>query len=85
MLNWGQYYAFLLDVPYKRETFKGENFRKLVKNMIFAEKTFADFSLVPRQRMPHSQILWRELLQIATKLQNLQSFLPHKFPAIRYV
>ena len=25
-----------------RETFEGENFRKLVKNTIFAEKTFAD-------------------------------------------
>ena len=34
----------------QRETIEGENFRELVKNMIFTEKTFADCSLVLRQR-----------------------------------
>ena len=34
----------------KQETFQGENFRKLVKKTIFAEKTFADCLLVSCQR-----------------------------------
>jgi len=41
--------------------FEGENFRKLVKNTIFAEKTFADCSLLLHQRTPRSQISRRKL------------------------
>ena len=36
--------------------FEGENFHELVKNTIFTEKTFADCSLVLRQRTPRPQI-----------------------------
>ena len=35
------------DVTVKQETFEVENFYELVKNMIFAEKTVVDCSLLP--------------------------------------
>ena len=44
-----------------QETFEGENFHELVKNMTFAEKTYADCSFLPHQCMPSSQILRRKL------------------------
>ena len=44
-----------------------ENFHGLVKNTIFAEKTFADCSLLQRQRMPHPQISRRKLSRIVTR------------------
>ena len=44
-----------------------ENFHGLVKNTIFAEKTFADCSLLQRQRTPRPQISRRKLLRIVTK------------------
>ena len=44
----------------------------------FAEKTFADCSLLLRQRMLCPQISRRKLLQIATKLQNSGQFSPSK-------
>ena len=59
-------------------TFEGENFHKLVTNTIFGEKTFADCSLVPCQRMPRPQILQRKLLRIATNLRNSWKFYPSK-------
>ena len=55
-----------------------ENFHKLVKNKIFAEKTFTDFSLVPRQRTPCPQISLRKLSRIATKPRNSRKFSPLK-------
>ena len=57
-----------------------ENFRELVKNTIFTEKTSADCSLLPCQRTPHSKISQRKLSQIATKLAkvfSLESFPLH--------
>ena len=68
-----------------QETFEGENFCELVKNVIFTEKTFVDCSLLPHQRTPLPQILQRKLSRIATKPQNLQKFLPRKFLIIRYL
>ena len=53
--------------------------------MIFVAKTFTDCLLLLCQMTPHPQILRRKLLRIATKLQIHQSFLPQKFPAVRYV
>ena len=50
--------------------------------MILAEKTFADCSLLPCQRMPCFQISRRKLLQIATKPRNSRNFLHRKFLAI---
>ena len=68
------------------ETFEGENFHDLVKNTIFVAKTFADCSLLPCQKTSHPQILqcWKKLSQMATKRKICRSFLPWKFPAIRY-
>ena len=51
-----------------------ENFHELVKNTIFAEKTFADCLLLPCQWMPCPQISQRKLSQIATKPQNSRKF-----------
>ena len=59
-------------------TFKGENFRELVKNMIFLEKTFTDCSLLPCQRTPRPKFCRGKLLCIATKPQNLRNFSPSK-------
>ena len=50
----------------------------MVENMIFVEKTFAECSLVPCQRMPHLQISRRKLLLIATKSWNSRKFSPSK-------
>ena len=44
--------SFSLDSTVQWGSFKGENFCEFVKNMIFAEKTFVDCSLLPCQRMP---------------------------------
>ena len=44
------------------------------KYMIFAEKTFTNCSLLPRQRTPRPQISRRKLLQLATKLRNSRTF-----------
>ena len=55
-------------------TFEGENFRKLVKNTIFTEKTFTDCLLLPRQRTPRPRISREKLSRIATKPQNLRKF-----------
>ena len=60
------------------ENFQGRNFHKLVKNTIFAKKTFADFLLVPRQRTPCPQISLRKLSRIATKPRNSRKFSPLK-------
>ena len=46
--------------------------------MIFGEKTFADCSLVPRQRMPHPQISQRKLSQTVPKPRNSRRFSPSK-------
>ena len=51
--------------------FRGENFCGLL--------AFA----TPKNAMP--QISRRKLLQLATKLRNLQKVFPWKFPAIRYL
>ena len=59
-----------------RETFEGENFRKLVKNTIVAEKSFADYMLLLRQRTVHSQILQRENSHKTVKIY--ERFLPWK-------
>ena len=42
------------------------------------EKTFANCSLLPRQRMPRPQISRRKLLRIAPKPRNLQNVSPSK-------
>ena len=62
------------------------------KNMTFAEKTYADCSLLPHQRMPSPQISRRKLSWIATHSQKFshnceicESFLPQTFPAIQYI
>ena len=40
----------------------------------FCGENFRECSLLPCQRMPHPHILWRKLLQIATKLRNSWKF-----------
>ena len=59
----------------QRKTFKGENFRELMERTVFAEKTFADCSLVPLV-MPHPyKVSRRKLSRIAsTKPRNSRSF-----------
>ena len=59
-----------------RETFEGENFRELVKNTTFAEKTYADCSLLPHQHMLSPQTSRRKLSRIAAQLRNLRKFSP---------
>ena len=59
-----------------RETFEGENFCELVKNTTFAEKTYADCSLLPHQHMPSPQISQWKLSRIAAQLRNLRKFSP---------
>ena len=49
-----------------------------MKITIFVKKISADCSLLPCQRMPCPQILWRELSQIATKPRNSRKFSPSK-------
>ena len=61
-----------------------ENLREFVKNMVFAEKTFADCSLLPCKRMPHPKFHGQNFHVLATKPQIRESFLPRKFSAIRY-
>ena len=58
--------------------FEGENFRELVKNTIFTEKTFTDCSLLPRRKTASPQNFAEKLSQIATKLWNSQKFFPSK-------
>ena len=60
----------------KWETFEVKT--ELVKNTIFAEKTFTDCSLLPCQRMPRPQISQRNLSRIATKPRNSCKFSPLK-------
>ena len=50
-----------------------------MKNIIFVEKTFADCSLLSRQRMPCQQISQRKLSRTPTKPWNSR-----KFSAIQY-
>ena len=50
----------------------------LYSGKLSREKTFADCSLVLRQRMPHSHISRRKLLRTSTKPQNLRRFSPAK-------
>ena len=56
--------------------FWGKFFCKLVKNTIFAEKTFTDCSLLLCPRMQRPQISQRKVSRIATKSQNLCKFSP---------
>ena len=55
-----------------------ENFCKLVKNTIFTERSFADCSLLLRQRTPCPKILQRKLSRMATQPRNLRKFSPSK-------
>ena len=63
----------------KWETFEGENFRELVKNMLFM-----DCSLLQHQRCHAPKFCGEKLSRIATKPWSRESFLSQKFPAIRY-
>ena len=58
-----------------RETFKGENFRELVKKR-FLWKNICGLLPLPRQWMPCPQIMWRKLSRIATKPRNSRTFFP---------
>ena len=62
----------------KWETFEENFFCKLVKNTIFAEKTFTDCSLLLCPRMQRPQISQRKVSRIATKPQNSCKFSPSK-------
>ena len=66
------------------KTFEGKDFRKLVKNTIFTLSQIAQFCRTKGRHAPN-KILRRKLSQIATKPRNSRSFLPQKFPAIRYI
>ena len=80
-------YKFLGSEPHKCSKLYriAGNFRELVKNTVFTEKTFVDCSLLPHQRMSHPQILWRKLSRIATKLRNLQKFSSLKVSNYTYI
>ena len=69
------------------KTFEGEDFRELVKITIFAEKTFTDCSVLPYQRTPHpKQNFAKKTFTNSHKTMKIhESFLPQKFPAIRYI
>ena len=54
--------------------FRGRKHLQSGENMIFAEKTFADCSLLLGQRMPCPQISWRKLSRIAIKPWNSWKF-----------
>ena len=72
------FFHSLLKIPYKRETFEGENYCKLVKNTTFVERTFVDCLFLLPLRKSYLQILRRKLLRIATKPWNLWTFAPSK-------
>ena len=61
-----------------------ENFRELVKNMIFAKRKLSQIARFCSTKGTTPPILWRKLSWIATKPQIHESFLPRKFPAIRF-
>ena len=70
-------------VTVEQETLEVENFRKLVKNMIFVEKTFVDCSLLPCHGCIVPKFCGENFLQIATKrratkLRNSRKFSPWK-------
>ena len=56
-----------------------------MKNIIFAEKTFADYSLLPRQRTPRPKFCRENFRKLPQNREIRKSFLPRKFSAIRYV
>jgi len=58
--------------------FSREKLLQIGEKYNFAEKIVADCSLVPHQRKPCPQILWRKLSQIATKPRNSRKFSPSK-------
>ena len=65
--------------------FQGRNFCELVENTSFAEKTFANCSLLPHQRMLRPQILRKKTFanSHAQNCKICKSFIPRKFPAIQ--
>jgi len=58
----------------QRETFEGEKFRGLVKNTIFAEKTFADCARLCRAKGHHASKFRGETIANSHKPQNLRTF-----------
>ena len=70
--------VLILMLYHKAGNFKRENFRELVENKIFTEKSFVDCSLVSPPKDTTPPILQRKLSWIATKPRNLQKFSPSK-------
>ena len=60
----------------QRETFERENFRELVKNTIFVEKTFMDCSLMPKDNTPPNFV--EKTFMNSHKIANSQKFSPSK-------
>ena len=56
--------------------FQGRKLCESVKNTIFVEKTFADHSLLPHQKMPRPKISQKNFSRITTKPRNSQKFFP---------
>ena len=67
-------------IPYSRKFVEGANFRELLKNTIFAEKTSMDCSLLPCQMTPRPKFR-RENFHYNREI--CESFLPRKLSAIR--
>jgi len=59
-----------------RETFEEENFHELVND--FCGENFRRLLAFAMSKVPHPQISWRNLSQIATKPQNSRKFSPSK-------
>ena len=75
----GLYLSTVLQLLYRiAENFQGRKLLRIGENTIFAEKTFADCSLLLCQRIPCPPILWRKLSRIAKKPQNSRKFSPSK-------
>ena len=60
-------------IPYSGKL-EGENFRELVKNMIFAEKTFADCSYLLRQRRPRPKVCAEKTFAYSHKTAKFAKF-----------
>ena len=88
VLHWqlkgGEGNCLVIFILYTRKLSR-EKLPRIGEKYDFAEKTFADCSLLLRQRTPYPQILQRKLSWITTKLWIRKSFLPQTFPAIQYL
>ena len=67
------------------ENFRGRKLSWIGEKYVFHGENFCGLLAFAAPKDPTPQILRRKLSRIATKLWNSQSFLPQKFPAIRYL